>query len=216
VRSDAERWDLRWSELPATDLVDTRVPAAFSFEPSRLLVRELLDRLRREPDLADGPLRALDLACGTGYETAWAAELGFAVDAVDVSSVAIDRTRSRVGRLGLADRVRARVVDLDEGLPADLAGPYYLVLCQRFRVPSLYPALLAVTAPGGLLGITVLSQVGLRGDPGPFHAPPGELVTAYAALPTAEVLCSFEADGEASLVVRRRVDPASPPVGDAP
>ncbi len=211
MRSDAERWDLRWSELPATDLVDTRVPAAFSFEASRLLVRELLDGLGRRQDPAVDPVRALDLACGTGYETAWAAELGFEVDAVDVSSVAIDRTRHRLDRLGLADRVRARVVDLDDGLPADLGGPYHLVLCQRFRVPSLYPALLAVTAPGGLLAITVLSRVGLHGDGGAFHAPPGELVAAYASLPSAEVICSFEADGEASIVVRRLG-----PAGSAP
>jgi SAM-dependent methyltransferase len=204
VRSDAERWDRRWSDLPATDLVDTRVPAAFSFEPSRLFVRELLDGLGRTGSAAPttGSPRALDLACGTGYETAWAAELGFEVDAFDVSSVAIDRTRHRVERLGLTDRVRARVVDLDDGLPDAARGPYHLVLCQRFRMPALYPALLEVTAPGGLLAVTVLSRVGLRGEPGPFHAPPGELVGAYAPLPEAEVRCSVEADGEASIVVQ--------------
>jgi SAM-dependent methyltransferase len=205
VRSDAERWDRRWSDLPATDLVDTRVPAAFSFEPSRLFVRELLDELGRSgsPAPRPGSPPALDLACGTGYETAWAAELGFEVDAFDVSSVAIDRTRYRVERLGLAERVRARVVDLDDGLPDAARGPYHLVLCQRFRMPALYPALLEVTAPGGLLAVTVLSRVGLHGEPGPFHAPPGELVGAYAGLPEAEVRCSVEADGEASIVVQR-------------
>ena len=57
--------------------------------------------------------------------------------------------------------------------------------------------------PGGVLVITVLSQVGLDGEPGPFHAPPGDLVCAFRQFDV-DVVRSVELDGEATLVARRR------------
>jgi hypothetical protein len=49
----------------------------------------------------------------------------------------------------------------------------------------------------------VLSQVGASGEPGPFHAPPGELVCTFREFDV-DVLRSVELDGEATLVARRR------------
>ena len=100
-----------------------------------------------------------------------------------------------------SDRIDARVVDLDDGLPTDVRGRCVLVICQRFRDPRLYAAIADAARPGGLVVITVLSAVGAA-TAGPYHAPPGELDEAFGALDV-EVVRSVEANGEATLVARR-------------
>src|SRR5436305_13290413 len=74
--------------------------------------RELLaQRLGGEP-------RALDVACGDGRNARWLAELGFDVEAIDVSDVAVEALRRAATERGL--RVNARTVDLEhDDLQAD-------------------------------------------------------------------------------------------------
>ncbi len=146
--------------------------------------------------------RCLDVACGLGEQSLWAAMQGYEVVALDGSALAIDALRAAATEHGLADRIDARVVDLDGGLPARLAGACMLVICQRFRDVTLYPALVEALAPGGVLVITVLSRAGAE-SPGPFHAPPGELADSFAALDV-DVISHVEGNGEATLVVCRR------------
>lgn len=119
----------------------------------------------------------------------WLAARGFTVDAVDVSAVGLAATAGT--------GVRTIEHDLDGGLPPSCPGPYDVVVCQRFRDPARYPQLQAALAPGGLLVITVLSEV--DDEPGPYRARPGELRAAFADL---EVLVDIEGNGEASLVGR--------------
>lgn len=145
--------------------------------------------------------RCLDVACGLGQQSVWAAEHGFEVVALDASPVAIGSLRRAADERGLADRVDARVVDLDAGLPDDTAAGFDLVVCQRFRDPRLYPQLAAAVVPGGVLVITVLSEVGAA-EPGPFHAPPGDLLDGFGGCGL-EVVRHTEGDGEATLVGRR-------------
>ncbi|GAA1833478.1 class I SAM-dependent methyltransferase [Pseudonocardia ailaonensis] len=135
--------------------------------------------------------RALDVACGRGAVAVWLAQQGFLVDALDVSPAGLDSARDLADAEGV--EVRFVAADLDDGLPVD--GPYDLVVCQRFRDPVLYPALAAALAPGGLLVITVLSEV--DDEPGPFRAAPGELRAAFASL---EILAHEERNGEATLL----------------
>ncbi len=123
--------------------------------------------------------------------------------AIDASEVAITALNSAAVNLGVHDRIETRVLDLDDGLPADLAGSCALAICQRFRDPALYAQLVYMLQPDGVLVITVLSRVGLDGEPGPFHAPPGELIDVFRDLDV-DILRSLEADGEATLVARRR------------
>ena len=177
---DGERWDVRYAERP------TGEPSP----PSGLDVTSL-----------PGAGVCLDVACGLGEQSLWAAGRGFDVVALDASPVAIEALRSAARERGLADRIDARVVDLDDGLPVDLLGRCSLVICQRFRDPRLYGALVAATAPGGVLVVTVLSVVGAAA-PGAFHASPGELAAAIGGFDV-EVLRDVEGDGEATLVVRR-------------
>ena len=153
------------------------------------------DALRGREELVPTAGRALDVACGRGAVTLWLAERGLIVDAVDLSAVGLDAGSQRAADVP----VRWWCHDLDAGLPAGCAGPYDLVAVQRFRDPALYPALAAVLAPGGMLVITVLSEV--DEGPGSWRAAPGELRAAFAEL---DVLVHTEANGEASLVGRLR------------
>ena len=147
--------------------------------------------------------RCLDVACGLGAQSIWAAQQGYDVIALDASDVAITALNGAALLAGVRDRIDSRVVDLDDGFPTEWANSCALVICQRFRDPELYEQLVYMLHPGGVLVITVLSSVGLDEDPGPFRAPPGDLVCAFRRFDV-EVLRSVELDGEATLVARRR------------
>jgi SAM-dependent methyltransferase len=180
MREDAERWNARYSAR------DTGVPSP----PAGLEGIELPERGL-----------CLDVACGLGEQSLWAAQNGFDVVALDVSPTAIGALRTAATHHGVDDRIDARVVDLDAGLPDDVRGRCALVICQRFRDPRLYEALVDAMRPGGLLVITVLSEVGAA-SAGPHHAPAGELPEAFGGRDV-DVLRWSEANGEATLVARR-------------
>jgi SAM-dependent methyltransferase len=145
----------------------------------------------------------LDVACGLGEQSLWAATHGFDVIALDASEVAITALNRAAIQHGVRERIDTRVTDLDEGLPMDAASACSLVVCQRFRDPRLYEQLVYMLKPGGVLVMTVLSSVGLDGGPGPFHAPPGDLVCAFREFDDLDIERHVELDGEATLVGRR-------------
>lgn len=173
--ADREHWD----SAHATLGVGTPVPP---------------DALRARSELVPSAGRALDVACGRGSVAVWLAGRGLDVVAVDVSPAGLAAGAALADARGV--RVRWVEADLDGGFPAD-HGTYDLVVCQRFRDPALYPALRAALAPGGLLVLTVLSEVG--DDGGRFRAAPGELLAAF---PDLEVLAHHEGGGEAHLLGR--------------
>jgi 2-polyprenyl-3-methyl-5-hydroxy-6-metoxy-1,4-benzoquinol methylase len=178
--ADRERWDARHAVAGAMRAGEVPAPP---------------DALRGQEELLPAGGRALDVACGRGTVAVWLAARGFAVDAVDVSPIALAAGEALAARAGVGERVRWWLHDLDDGLPA--VGPYEVVVCQRFRDPARYPALVGRLAPGGLLVVTVLSEV--DEGPGPFRASAGELRGAFGSL---QVLRHTERDGEASLVAR--------------
>lgn len=144
--------------------------------------------------------RALDVACGLGATAVWAAGRGFEVLGLDVSPVAIAGATALAERWGVTDRTTFRTHDLDRGLPAEAAGPFDLITCQRFRAPALYRPLADRLAEGGVLVVTVLSAVGAKGRPGRFAAPEGELVRAFEHL---DIRWAREGGGEATVVAVR-------------
>jgi len=183
--SDRARWDERYA---GHELASPAAPDALAAD--------------------DGPTvpvpttgRALDIACGAGAQTLWLAERGLDVVALDVSPRAIELTTAAAAS-GWSSRVEARVHDTDSGLPDDV-GLCDVVVCQRFRDTSLYQPIIDAVAPGGIGIVTVLSAVGVDGEPGPFHAPAGELRDAFATDAT-DVLIGCEGQGVASIVFRRR------------
>ncbi|OBF11409.1 class I SAM-dependent methyltransferase [Mycobacterium sp. ACS4331] len=139
---------------------------------------------------------ALDLACGPGTLSVWLARRGLSVHGVDVSGVAVAAARDLAIRHAVADRCRFDVVDLDDGLPP--GDPVDVLCCIRFRDPALYPQMVERLAPGGMLAISVLSEVG--GTPGAFRARAHELTEAFGTL---EVLAADEGGGQAWLLARR-------------
>src|SRR5262245_29141763 len=124
---DGERWDARYAGRVAGE---ARIPKGIEGI-------ELADRGT-----------CLDVACGLGEQSLWAAARGFDVVAVDASPVAIAALQDAAERDGLKDRIDARVIDLDAGLPEDLRDRCALVICQRFRDPHLYESLAAAASPG--------------------------------------------------------------------
>jgi SAM-dependent methyltransferase len=138
-----ERWNARYEGAGFEPFPDA--PAAWLLEHEALL-RELAG--------SGGERRALDVACGDGRNARWLAELGFAVDAVDVSDVAIAALRDAAAERGL--RVNARVVDLERDGLQD-AG-YDAVVCMSYLQRDLFAALRSALAPGGLLLYETFAQ----------------------------------------------------------
>jgi SAM-dependent methyltransferase len=198
VEQDRERWDARYAGRRIV------APAAPDAVDGNADVRSLIPTTGR----------AVDVACGPGAQTLWLANLGLDVLALDVSPIAVDLTVRAAVAAGLDERVIARVHDLDDGLPDEIAD-VDLILCQRFRAPTSYAAFVDRLAPGGIAVVTVLSEVGLDIDPGPFHAPPGELIDAYRGA-AVDVIHHAESAGEATIVVRRRLTPRARSVPSAP
>lgn len=186
MNSDRRRWDDRYR--------DANAPLARP--PEAVAGVERLESLIPHSGVA------LDVACGTGAQTLWLARRGLSVIALDVSALAIEVIGRAAQSLELGSRVDARVVDLDTGLPGDVAD-VDLVVCQRFWQPRLYDALVRVLRPGGLGIVTVLSSVGLEREAGSFHAPPGDLSEAFDRTDV-EILLDTEERGLASVVYRRR------------
>lgn len=138
---------------------------------------------------------ALDLACGQGRASVWLARRGMRVVGWDVSPVAIGWARELARCGGVDGHCHFDVVDLDDGLPP--GPPVDLILCHKFRERRLDRAILARLAPGGLLAVAVLSEVGAAA--GRFRAVAGELPKAFTGL---EMLVVGEGKGRAWLLAR--------------
>ena len=107
-------------------------------------------------DLLTGGGRALDVACGDGRNALYLAQLGYMVDAIDVSDVAIDALRATVEARGLTMTIAPRVVDLErEPLPS---GPYDVIVMLNFLQRDLFEPTTQALAPDGLLLFETLAR----------------------------------------------------------
>ncbi len=159
--ADKERWNARYAsgEYIARS------------HPSELLAR-WIDRLPKG--------RALDVACGAGRNALFLAAKGYRVEAMDISSVALERAATRARKEGLEVRwieadlegiarrlrerskareeVRSPIPETSEEDGAPLASAtsiprcaYRLVVVCRFLDRPLIPHLIEALAPGGYL-----------------------------------------------------------------
>jgi SAM-dependent methyltransferase len=153
--------------------------------------------------------RALDLACGPGRNSVFLAEQGWAVDAWDVSDVALSiltyEREDRASR-GFSLPIEIREIDLDTvTIPP---ATYDLVLNMLFLDRRLWPEIAAAVRPGGLLVFQTFVDVpgGRESEVSPDHLlQPGELRSAFESLGLEIV--SYDESGErgtARLVARRR------------
>jgi SAM-dependent methyltransferase len=93
--------------------------------------------------------RALDVACGTGRNALWLAEHGYAVDALDISTVGLERARAAArSRAVSVNWIAADLDDPERALPDER---YDLIVWVRYVNPRLMTALIARLAPGGVL-----------------------------------------------------------------
>ena len=124
--ADRERWNARYA---AGEYV-ARI------HPSPLLTA-WADRLPRG--------RALDVACGRGRNAIHLAAHGYAVDAMDISGVALAGARERAEAAGVA--VNWIETDLDR--PDIARDAYDVIVVARFLYRPLIPRLVDALRPGG-------------------------------------------------------------------
>jgi hypothetical protein len=127
---------------------------------------------------------------------------------VDVSAKAIDAAEALARSSGVA--CRFAVFDLDDGLPP--GPPADVILCHMFRDARLDGPLTDRLAPGGILALACLSDVGAR--PGRFRAAPGALPDAFPSLPA---IAGGEGEGRAWIIATKpAIEPAVPPPDEDP
>jgi len=169
--SPRERWNRRYA-ADGFEVLPVR--------PSEWLVeqRALLEEVRvsvPEP-------RALDVACGSGRNARYLAELGFAVEAVDVSDVVVGLLRAAAVEAGL--KIDARVLDLEREAPP--ADRYDVVVCTYYLQRDLFGALCQTLRHGGLLLYETFVQgyaEELAGDFNPAHIlTRNELLRGFSSL----------------------------------
>ncbi|MEW5809989.1 MAG: class I SAM-dependent methyltransferase [Actinomycetota bacterium] len=177
---DRRRWEQRYRSQPPARPDDIGLPRPF----------------RPSAHVFPHSGNALDLACGRGTAAVWLASRGLTVCGYDISPTAVEAAQALAEASGSRDRCRFRVADLDDGIPP--GEPVDVLLCTMFRAPRLFGAMIDRVGRGGLLAVSVLSEVGAA--PGRFRAPGGELMRAFGAL---EVITAGEAGGQAWLLARR-------------
>lgn len=129
AQTDRLRWDERYINANK-DLTGQK--------PAELLIRHA----------PRSGTRALELACGLGHNALWLAEIGYRVDAIDISFEALHRARAEMLRRGLTG-VQFIAADLDHfPLPR---YDYDLVVVFRFLDRRLFPAIRERVRPGGLV-----------------------------------------------------------------
>ena len=160
--ADRERWNARYESGEY----------AARTHPSALLAA-WIDRLPRG--------RALDVACGRGRNAIHLAANGYAVDAMDISDVALARARERADAAGVA----VNWIESDLERPDIARGAYDVVVIARFLDRSLIPRLIDALRPGGHLVydhhcITPVEVDGPKSRR--FRARPNELLERFRAL----------------------------------
>ena len=163
VKFTQEFWDDRYSSAGRL----------WSGQPNAQLVAQA-------SGLDSGGAEALDAGCGEGADAIWMASQGWAVTAVDVSAVALERGAAAAAAAGadVAGRIRWQREDLLSWGPEP--GRYGLVSAQYMHLPlelfdALFARLAAGVRPDGTLLVVghhpddLHANVGRTGSPDRFR-----------------------------------------------
>ncbi|SFV66933.1 tellurite resistance protein-related protein [hydrothermal vent metagenome] len=115
----------RWNEKHAKDMMP-KIPVKLVSDSAHLAFGK----------------QALDIACGNGRHSKYLVSLGFEVDALDISSVAIEQLQG-------ISHIHAREVDFDTYTLEK--NKYDLIVCTYFLERRLFPQIIEALNPGGLL-----------------------------------------------------------------
>ena len=166
-RQDREKWNRRYRGSRA---------AHFRAEPADWLLMHR--RLLQEQPQG----RALDVASGAGRNTFYLADIGFVVDAWDISDVAVEKVASAAIERGLD--IRARQCDLTEVSIPELT--FQVVVNLYYLERSLFKPLADALVPGGLLLFESFladpETVSRRPTNPKYVLSPGELRDAFPSL----------------------------------
>ncbi|MDJ0835033.1 MAG: methyltransferase domain-containing protein [Acidobacteriota bacterium] len=170
AEEDRIKWDRKYRERKETPRVNSLV--------------------RCSATLARHPGRALDLACGAGHNSQFLADLGFTVDAVDISPVA------------LAGIHHPRICTLERDLDTYTITPgaYDLIVDTYFLDRRLFGRITAGLKPGGVLLFETWTVDSKRMSNPAFMLERNELPQAFSSLTT---LSYSETDGVASYAGRK-------------
>lgn len=121
AEKDEERWNEKYQDKDAPN------------QPVKLII----DYAK----IATGK-HALDIACGMGRHSKYLASLGFYIDALDISSVAIEILQN-------TPSIHAKKVDFDTYLlPVDT---YNLIVCTYFLQRKLFPQMINALKSNGII-----------------------------------------------------------------
>jgi 2-polyprenyl-3-methyl-5-hydroxy-6-metoxy-1,4-benzoquinol methylase len=121
AQADREKWNKKYQNNP---IPDTPIPL-----------------ITKYANLASGK-QALDIACGMGRHSKYLASLGFEVDALDVSSLAITSLQNM-------PHIHAKEVDFDTYRLEE--NQYDLIVCTFFLKRELFLQMIAALKPDGIL-----------------------------------------------------------------
>ncbi len=122
MEKDRTKWNIKHQARPEMD------------KPSRVVMDFCSMASKR---------RALDIACGTGRNAIYLAKLGFRVDAVDISDIALKKI------IGRHQKIRLICADLDQ---FDIApNRYDLIINIRYLNRRLFPYIKEGLVSGGVL-----------------------------------------------------------------
>ena len=199
-KTDRQRWDRKYAarEGPA------------HFRPGRLLVeyRHLLigddHDSAHQPEGSPVRRRALDVACGFGGATLFLASLGYHVDAVDVSGVALAQVQAEAARRDL----RVNLIQADLSRWWVPPGRYDLIVIKYYLNRGLMPELARGLRAGGLLFVETRNVRFLSVRPGfdpAFLLQLGELrrFATNSALDLLHVADGMPEAHESQLIARR-------------
>lgn len=154
---------------------DRHAGATWSEEPAAWLLEQ------HELLVSQSPGRALDIACGGARNALFLAELGFEVDALDISDIAVERVRRLASERGAAIAALRTDLAARQRFPR---APYSVVIDFFYLERSLLAPIIDALQPGGLL----LFETFVGGRPSGqtsgtrFGLHPGELRRAFATL----------------------------------